>query len=77
MKVNLVSSEDDGRYYFGVQVDGKYMMSFYDGEPEDNSLHRNFNDVFSIGDLITKAHLAGTLGEKLVIDQVDVDWDDL
>jgi hypothetical protein len=42
-------------------------VSFYDGEPEDNSISRNFNDVYSIEDLIIMAYKAGRREEDVSI----------
>lgn len=43
-------------------------ISFYDGEPEDNTLGRNFNDVYSIPDLLKIAYEAGKNGEEWELD---------
>lgn len=78
MKVRCVSSndEDEGRLYYRIEVDGKKFVEFCDGEPEDNSIGRNFNDIYLIDELIRKAHKAGYAGEELKVEQVNVPLDD-
>ena len=46
-------------------------LSFHDGEPEDNSLMRNFSDVYEISALLVKAHAAGKAGEPVEVVVVD------
>lgn len=45
-------------------------LDFCNGEPEDNSLGRNFNDVFYIEEAIRIAYEAGKNGEKLEVENV-------
>lgn len=59
MKVEVLSSECDYRDFVCIKIDGKIVASFADGEPEDNSLGRNFNDVHKIGELMKLAFEAG------------------
>lgn len=42
-------------------------LSFYDGEPEDNNLNRNFSDVYSIPGLMQLAFEAGKAGQTFEI----------
>jgi hypothetical protein len=44
------------------------LFSAADGCPEDNGLYRNFNDCFSIPDLMQIANEAGLRGEPLKIE---------
>lgn len=55
-----------GSYKIRVETDngGRDQVSFYDGEPEDNNLARNFNDVYSIVGLMEMAYEAGKRGEE-------------
>ena len=55
---------------------GRIALSFYDGEPEDANISRDFNDVLSIPDIIKLAHQAGVNGEVLNIEQLDVEEED-
>lgn len=68
--------EDDWREAVVVRVDGKKVMSFYDGEPEDNSLMRNFNDIYSLPDLLKRAYEAGKKGEEFSVESKKIDPDD-
>jgi hypothetical protein len=65
--------ENDYCGKFVLKIDGKKFMSFYDGEPEDSNLGRNFNDVFSIPELIQRVYDAGKSGEVLEIEDIETD----
>ena len=71
MKVIVLSHNDvdlKSRYYqdrVKIAVDGKVVFDVYDGEPEDNNLCRNFNDVLTIPSLMRQAYEAGRKGEEL------------
>lgn len=56
-----------------ISIDGNPIFNVFDGEPEDNDLSRNFNDVWLIDKLLEKAYLAGKNGESLKIEKVLVD----
>lgn len=64
-------SQDDFDYRESYEIkvteDGKvvYALEFYDGEPEDNYLCRNFYDVYSIVDLMKYAYEAGKQGKEI------------
>lgn len=76
MKIKFARFDlDDYRSAVVVQVDGKQAMSFKDGEPEDNTIDRNFNDIFNLPELLRQAHEAGKRGEELVIENSDKDLD--
>lgn len=69
MKVEIYDKEnsyDEFRYHYDI-VAGDMVLSFSDGEPEDNTLSRNFSDVYSIPKLIEMAYQAGKSGEELEI----------
>jgi hypothetical protein len=78
MKIKEINSSDkfhedwDYRGYYALETEGK-KLSFLDGEPEDNSLGRNFNGVYSILDLVKLAYEAGKNGEELEIESVEID----
>lgn len=69
--------EGDCRGYLKIQVDGKQVFSACDGEPEDNGLGRNFNDCYSIVDLMKQAYDAGQNNEPFGIDSKEVSWEDM
>ena len=49
----------------GEQLD----LRFCDGEPEDNTLSRNFGDCYIITDLVRMAYEAGKNGEEFEYDE--------
>ena len=51
---------------YAIWVDGKPFIEFFEGEPEDASLCRDYSGVYSIVDLVRMAHNAGA--ETLTID---------
>lgn len=65
----------DNSIEFRIIRHGKYdvVAAFRDGEPEDNCLARNFNDVYKIEDLIKVAYEAGRVGEPLDIEKIKTD----
>ena len=42
-----------------IEINGKEVARFIDGEPEDNSLSRNFNDCWSIPSMLKEAYYLG------------------
>ncbi len=79
MKIESFVATDKNDYRDGliIQIDGKTVFSAFDGEPEDNTLGRNFSDCYSIVDLMEQAFEASTNRESLNIAVHDVDWDEL
>lgn len=65
--------EFDMNMNFKIIVDGEQRASFFDGEPEDNTLSRNFNDVYSIPDLMKMAWEAGKNNEEFVVEVEEVE----
>jgi hypothetical protein len=59
----------DYRNALELHVNNKIVFSVYDGEPEDNTLSRNFSDCYGIIDLIEMAHTAGKNNEDLIINR--------
>ena len=66
IKITQVEFLTDGDYVEGltIETDG-LKLEFDDSPPEDNTLKRNFQDVYKVEDLIKKAYLAGKNGEEL------------
>ena len=60
---------DDWRYSLDIVVDGESVFSVGDGEPEDNSLSRNFNDCYNIVALMRRAFEAGKRGEEFIFEE--------
>lgn len=52
-----------------IEINGHREMMFREGEPEDNSLSRNFSGVFFIDELMKKAYEAGINGEEFSVEQ--------
>ena len=87
MKITTISSSDkfleenDWRSHFSLEVETEAntsKISFTEGEPEDNNLGRNFNDVYSIEELLEMAHTAGKNGEALEFENKTVDdWEEI
>lgn len=71
-----LSEENDYQDFYRIFVDGKRVASFHDGEPEDNTLSRNFNDCFSIGSLMKRAWQAGKDGEEFTLEEKELSEDD-
>ena len=70
---------DSHREFFEINVKDGPTLSFCDGEPEDNSLGRNFNDWYAIMDLVKLAYAAGKNGVDLDIvhkEKQNEDWKD-
>jgi hypothetical protein len=67
--------ECDYRNAHQIIVEGSDLkLTFCDGEPEDNSLCRNFGDVYSIRKLVQAAYEAGVNGEELkIVESASVD----
>ncbi len=66
-------AERDYCNIYVIEIDGKTVFSVSDGDPEDNNLSRNFNDVYGLLNLLIRVHEAGTKGEKLIIEQKEVE----
>lgn len=81
MKIEIMSLTDEAcreRDYSQVvqiEFDGKKVFKVFDGEPEDNTISRNFSDIHNLADLFQKAFDAGARGEALEI--IDTEDDEL
>ena len=79
MKVTLFSLTEaakekrDYRDAIEIAIDGKVVFSAWDGEPEDATLARDFNDCWGIGDLLQEAHTAGVNGEPFSLEYREED----
>jgi ABC-type uncharacterized transport system fused permease/ATPase subunit len=72
MKIKTISETDsDYRTSFKIRINNQEVASFYDGEPEDNSLGRNFNDVYKIVELMKLAYDAGKNGEDFSEEHIE------
>lgn len=67
MKIDIKTEFEDFRSSYELKINDVKALCFWDGEPEDNTLSRNFNDVYNILKVIIEAFEAGRQGENLVI----------
>jgi hypothetical protein len=75
MKIEFLYANDDldGRSAVLVKKDGGQAMLFADGEPEDNSLGRNFNDIFMLPSLLEE--VAGA--DEVEVVTKEITWSEL
>lgn len=57
---------------YAIEVDGKKVFCVADGEPEDNTLSRNFNNVYKLEDILSTLYEAGVAGKRLEIEHKEV-----
>lgn len=61
----VLETWEEDRVSIEVTVNNEtFSIMFKEGEPEDNTLNRDLNDVYSISDLIELAYNAGKNGEE-------------
>lgn len=60
-----------------IEMDGNFVFSVYDGEPEDNNLRRNFNDCWNIPELMKFAYDAGLDGETFLIENKKISMEEM
>jgi hypothetical protein len=79
MKVVTKSSYNlwDSKSFVAIFVDGIAKADFIDGEPEDNTIGRNFGDIYKIPELMQMAYEAGKNGESLEFEKLEVEWEDM
>ena len=63
----------DYRSALKIEVNNKNTFEVYDGEPEDNSLDRNFSACWDIEKLMKMAYEAGKNGEEYTVEYFEVD----
>jgi len=56
-----------------IYINGSRVFDVGDGEPEDNTLSRNFNDCYAITNMIQSAFTAGQEGECLTITRGNIE----
>ena len=57
---------------YAIEIDGKRVFCVADGESEDNTLFRNFNDVYKLEDILSTVYEAGVAGKRLEIEYKEV-----
>ena len=76
MKVEIRSLTDKGieardyRNILQIFINGKKVFYVFDGEPEDATLNRDFNDCWKIGVLMEVAYNSGKNGEDFEISTI-------
>lgn len=79
MKVLVITRSEeevercDYRDAYEIKINGKRVFKARDGEPEDNSLGRDFSDIYNIPDLMKIAYEAGKNGEEFEIEYEETD----
>ena len=79
MKVKIIMPSDkwleirDWRSYLRIEIDGKEVFFAADGEPEDATILRDFNDCVKIPELMKLAFEAGKKGEQFEIERLKED----
>lgn len=76
VRVEHQDHEDGCGSSMRIKIDDKKVFSVSDGESEDNTLSRNFNDCYSIPKLLQQAFEAGKNGEQFSIESVDLQPED-
>jgi hypothetical protein len=74
--VQKTAVSQDSRSGLVIEI-GDEEMSFFDGEPEDSALYRNFSDCYEIVRFLKMAWESGKKGEEFEVVREDVDWDEL
>ncbi len=70
---NKFAEKNDYRGFLKIDIDGKTVFEFLDGEPEDANLGRDFNDCFRITSAMQKAYEAGKAGEEFLLERREID----
>ena len=80
MKITITELSDKGskaydyRNFYQLDIESSTIrLRFLDGEPEDATLGRDYNDVYKIIDALRIAHEAGIKGEGLGVVHKEVD----
>lgn len=72
--VSVQDHDDEGNGSLKINIknkDTEINLTFYDGEPEDNSLGRNFSDCYRIVEALQLAYEAGKRGDSIQITDID------
>lgn len=56
-----------------IKIDDDIVFSVHEGENEDNSLNRNFNDCYSVADLMRQCYENGKNGNVMEFECVELD----
>lgn len=70
IKEIMLENNEDFRSALEIHVNDEKKLSFYEGEPEDASLGRDYSDVYNIVNLMKEAFEAGKNGEEFEFEQI-------
>ncbi len=73
MRLTVRASAKDYRHTLTIDIDGRRAFRVHDGESEDATLNRDFNDCYQVANLMRRAHEAGIKGEPFEVEKVEVD----
>ena len=79
MKITITRLTETGRVnnnyqdFVEISIERGPTLFFADGEPEDNNMSRNFNDIYKIGSLLGEMYKAGELDEGFELNEIEVD----
>ena len=65
--------DNDYKDMLQIYINDKRQFNFHEGEPEDATLGRDFNDVYNIVFAMRKAHEAGVAGESFEFEEILLD----
>ena len=65
-----------GRELLRIELNDKTLFDVSDGEPEDATLARDFNDCYGVIFLMQEAHKAGLKGEAFDFKRIEIDSED-
>ncbi len=65
--------EWDFRGFLQIEIDGFQKFRFLDGELEDATLARDYNDVYKIISVMKEAYQAGKDGKDFEVEEIEVD----
>lgn len=68
------ATNDDYRQGVKISFNGEELFSMVDGEPEDNTLARNFS--FDLAELVNLVALAAMDGKVVQYERKEVSWDE-
>ena len=74
MKIKITSGYFDKNEYrsiYLIEVNGIRKFRALEGEPEDANMSRDFNDIYTIPDLMKMSYEAGKKGEEFEIEDVE------
>lgn len=76
IKMTTATNKNDYRGALKISIDGKDVLSFMDGEPEDANLSRDFSDGYSVLSLMERAFNLGKEGYEVTFAQEEITWEE-